>query len=637
MLIFFNILTSVIALTGCISLFISGEINPIISLTGAALFYGYYRLMTDMPQAPKWSVGMLSVLTLILFLFDAFMVSDDYLISVANLTIFFQAIKSYDLREPWDHLQVYFVSLLQLIIASELTHSIAFGVLFIFFLIALVNAIILAHFIKAGTGVKIQIKKPLIYISLLTLFVTAIIFIAAPRITGGLWGKGRQKSIKTAGFSDKVDFGSFGDVKLDPTVVMRVKLGEADKGPYYWRGMSHNFFDGISWREAEGEKRWIYKRDGFFILRPFRKEKAVVQSIYLEPMDTEVIFGLSEVVAIESNSRAISVDEAGAIYVPFKKGKQFFYTVYSVGEAVPENSETEFNLQVPEGIERVAQLALSMTARINSDALKALAIEKYLRENYIYTLSTSEPPEGVSPIEDFLFNSRKGYCEHYATAMVLMLRSVGIPSRIVTGFYGGEMNAYGNYLIVRQSNAHSWVEALINKKWLRFDPTPAVAIDRPSAIVMYLDMLKMQWNRYVVSYSSYDQREIMRVITMPFRFPKMPELSYKGLRGVAFTEAPAAIMLMVLLFFIWKAFKRKRYGFVTAQYVKMRKNLKKRGLKISPYMTSQEIERAAVRSGFDGNISEFISLYEEYRFGNKSIPEEEKARYRQLLKEIKKR
>jgi len=118
MLIFFNILTSIIALTGCISLFISGEINPIISLAGAALFYGYYRLMTNMPQAPKWSISMLSVITLILFLFDAFMVSDDYLISVANLTIFFQAIKSYDLRDPWDHLQVSFMSLLQLIIAS---------------------------------------------------------------------------------------------------------------------------------------------------------------------------------------------------------------------------------------------------------------------------------------------------------------------------------------------------------------------------------------------------------------------------------------------------------------------------------------------------------------------------------------
>jgi transglutaminase-like putative cysteine protease len=636
MLIFFNILTSIIALAGCISLFISGEINPVFSLAGAALFYGYYRLMTNMPQAPKWSISMLSVITLILFLFDAFMVSDDYLISVANLTIFFQAIKSYDLREPWDHLQVSFMSLLQLIIASEFTHSIAFGVLFIFFLTAIVNAIILAHFIKAGTGAKIPIKKPLIYLSLLTIFVTAIIFIAAPRITGGLWGKGRQKSIKTAGFSEKVDFGSFGDVKLDPTIVMRVKLSAADKGPYYWRGMSHNYFDGISWREAAGEKRWIYKRDGFFIIRPFRKEKAVIQSIYLEPMDTEVIFGLSEVVAVEANSRAINVDEARAIFVPFKKGKQFFYTAYSVSEAVPENSETGFNLQVPEGIEKVKQLARSITARITNDALKSLAIERYLRENFTYTLSTSEPPEGVSPIEDFLFNSRKGYCEHYATAMVLMLRSVGIPSRIVTGFYGGEMNAYGGYMIVRQSNAHSWVEALINKKWLRFDPTPAVAVDRPSAIVMYLDMLKMQWDRYVVSYSSYDQREIMRVITMPFRLPRMPELSFKGFKGVAFTAAPAAIMLTALLLIIFKAFKRKRYGFVTAQYVKLRKDLKKKGLKISPYMTSQEMQRAAAKSGFDGNISEFVRIYEKYRFGNKLMPDEEKVRYRQLLKEIKK-
>ena len=195
--------------------------------------------------------------------------------------------------------------------------------------------------------------------------------------------------------------------------------------------------------------------------------------------------------------------------------------------------------------------------------------------------------------------------------LVLMLRSVGIPSRIVTGFYGGEMNAYGAYMIVRQSNAHSWVEALINKKWLRFDPTPAVAVDRPAAIVMYLDMLKMQWNRYVVSYSSYDQREIMRVITKPFRIPQMPVLSFKGFKGLAFTAAPAAIMLTAMLLIIFKVFKRKRYGFVTAQYVKLMKDLKKKGLKISPCMTSHEIQRAAVRSGFNGNISEFVRIYEK--------------------------
>ena len=633
--IFFNILTGVIALTGCVSLLISGEINPVISLAGIALFYGYYRLMTGMSQAPKWSVSLLSVITLILFLIDFFGVSDDYLLSVANLTIFFQAIKSFDLREPWDHLQVCFMSLLQLIITSELTHSIAFGVLFILFLVALVDAIVLAHFIKSGLGAKISVRRILIRISLLTFFLTCIIFIVTPRITGGLWGKAHQKGIKTAGFSEKVDFGSFGDVKLDPTVVMRVELSSNSRGPYYWRGMTLDYFDGVSWREVATKKSLIFKRDGFFTIRPFSKEKAVIQKIYLEPIDTDVIFGLSEIAALEVNARAINVDEAQAVFLPYKKGKEVYYTVYSINELPSGDSRSRPYLQVPGGMGKVRQLAFTVTSGKNDELGKARAVENYLRDNYTYSLNTSEPPLDMRPIEDFLFHSKKGYCEHYATAMVMMLRLIGIPSRIVNGFYGGEPNAFGGYMIVRQSDAHSWVEAVIDKKWMRFDPTPAVYAGPPSKVSLYLDMLRMKWNRYVVSFSSLDQREIMHFFTLPFRLPGLPQFRVTGFKGFALHAAVAVLMLVGIMFAVFKALKWKRYGFVTAEYIKFRKELKKKGMKISPCQTPQELRKAAIHAGLNGDVSDFLRMYEEFRFGNKTMTDEEKVKYHQLLKEIK--
>ena len=128
----------------------------------------------------------------------------------------------------------------------------------------------------------------------------------------------------------------------------------------------------------------------------------------------------------------------------------------------------------------------------------------------------------MRPVDDFLFNSKRGYCEHYASAMVLMLRTIGIPARIVTGFYGGEFNEYGGYVIVRQSNAHSWVEAAIDGRWRLFDPTPPVVERRASAIGYLLDMLRMKWNRYVVAFSASDQKEIIRTLSMPFRLPSLP-------------------------------------------------------------------------------------------------------------------
>ena len=164
MLKLYSALTFIIAFTGCISLFMSGEINGVLALPGTALVYGYYRSFRGMAQAPKKAVSLLSAITLLIFIADAFIISHDYLISVANLTILFQAIKSYDLKEPWDNLQVYFMSLLQLIITSELTHSLAFGALFMLFLIAFVIAMMLAHFQKEGVTINAIAKKgPLMY------------------------------------------------------------------------------------------------------------------------------------------------------------------------------------------------------------------------------------------------------------------------------------------------------------------------------------------------------------------------------------------------------------------------------------------------------------------------------------------
>ena len=628
----YSVLTAIIAFTGCLSLVISGEVNPFMSLTAIGLLPGYYRLLKGMPQAPRWLIGGFSVLTLLIFFADSLVISKDYFLGVAHLTITFQAIKSFDLREPWDNLQVFFVSLLQLIITSEFTHSIVFGVIFIFFLVALVAAMVLAHFIREGTTIKAGIKEPVMFISFLTLLITIFFFLSIPRVSGGLWVKGHAKSIKTVGFSEKVDFGSFGEVKLDPTIVMRVELTGNVRGAYYWRGMTLNYFDGISWKNTLKGKTWIYKKGERFNIKPFKKERATIQRVFLEPMDTDVIFGLSEIAAVEAKGSILFIDNSGALFLPIKKGKRFDYIVYSVHDMPVLKEEKNDYLQLPSGIERISRLAHSITDGKNIDSERAATIEKFLGENYTYSFALSPPPEGISPIEDFLFISKKGYCEHYATAMVLMLRSLGIPARIVTGYSGGEMNEYGGYIILRQSNAHSWVEAVIDGKWRRFDPTPPVLLERPSASALFIDMLIMKWDRYVVAFSVSDQKEIIKTFSMPFTLRVMPDLRFHGFRGILYILLPTLGIVFIL--FLIRHLQFKKYGFITAKYIRLRNIVKNKGAKIKPSSTPSDVKREVVQLGIDTGVAEFIKLYEDHRFGGKDMRGEDRARYQSLIKEI---
>jgi transglutaminase-like putative cysteine protease len=640
MLQLYRLLTAVLAFTGCISLVMSGEVNPLMSLTGIGLFPGYYRFLRGMPCAPKWAISGFSVLTLFVFFFDTLIISNDYFLGVTHLTITFQAIKSFDLKEPWDHLQVYFMALLQLIIASELIYSIAFGIIFILFLITFVSAIVFAHFMKEGTMLlrsnnndKVSIKKPVIYISLLTLMITVIFFVSIPRVSEGLWGKSHKKSIRTAGFSEKVDFGSFGDVKLDPTVVMRIEMDSSVKGPYYWRGMTLNHFDGVSWKDTIDRMEWIYKKYEKFNIKPFMEDRSVVQRMFLEPMDTDVIFGLSDIAAVEAKGTIIYIDKAGALFLPVKRGKQFNYIVYSVSDVSMQKGYINKYLQLPVGIERIKRLSHEITKGKDKDIDKAIKIEKYLRENYNYSLSTTQPPEGISPIDDFLFNSKKGYCEHFATSMALMLRTVGVPSRVVNGFLGGEMNKYGGYLIVRQSNAHSWVEALIDGKWKRFDPTPPVLIEHDSDLALYIDMLRMMWDRYVVAFSISDQREIVKAFSIPFRLPLSYDYRLHRFYGIIYLLLLLSCITLILFFLRHLHFRR--YGFVTAQYMKLIKAVKNKGATITISSTPSDVIKEAVQFGIGSKVEEFIELYEESRFGGEEMKREDRARYQSLMEEIK--
>ncbi len=619
---------------------LSGEMNPLMSLAGLAMFPGYWRLLKGSPPAGKSVIGTLSLLTLGIFFFDALVVSGDAFLAVAHLTIAFQGLKSFDLKEPWDHLQVYFVSLLQLVIASELTSSVVFGAVFVLFMVLLVTAMILSHFQKEGYREASGLKKPVVVISLLTLCLTLFFFAALPRTSHRFVGRSHVRAIRTSGFSTKMDFGSFGNIKLDPTVVMRIETDKDLRIPLYWRGIVFDYFDGIAWRNSLGgslSRRYRFgPGENEYVLSPYDRREAVEQRIYLEPMDSDVIFGLSEVMSVRADSASLLEDGASGIHVPGKSSRRFRCTVYSIPGDSLRGVPDERYLQLPAGMQRIADLAKRATRGAATAAEKALAIERYLRENYSYSLSPPRPAKGETPIEDFLFTSKKGYCEHYATSMVVMLRSQGVPARIVTGFYGGEKNEYGGYIIVRESNAHSWVEALTDGRWRRFDPTPAVSPGHPPAFALLLDSLRMNWSRYVVGFSSADQRMILRAFSLPF---SLPGVYLPGVKEVPLRTAACAVFVLgatcFAVYIACRNIRHRRYDFVSGKYMEFRRFLKKKGVRVSSATTPGDLRHAARDRGWK-SAEEFLCLYEECRFGKKEMGTEKRKIYDRLFKEIKK-
>jgi transglutaminase-like putative cysteine protease len=611
----YKLFTAIVALIGNISLIATGEMSPVFSLIGTGLLWGYYRSLKGYPSLPKRAIGGFTFTTFIVFLIN-FYITGDIFIAVAQMTLIFQTLKSFDIKEPWDPLQVFFVSLLQLLMASELTLSISFGIVFLVFLIFIVVSILLGHFVKEGQTVFKPYLKPIALITLFTLILTIIFFVSIPRFMSGLWGKSFLKGIKTAGFSEKVDFGSFGEVKLDETVVMRVILEPEPEEPLYLRGMTFDYFDGVSWNDTTKDMRKIYRRSGDFVRDVSEEDKKFEAAVYLEPIDSDVIFTIKKPYRIDSAGYYMRRDSAWSFYMRQKASKRFSYRMFSIDDYYRDNVFLKSYVQFPDGMESVKSLTRDITSNAPGAFEKAKLIRDYLVNNYQYSLVSEQADSGSSAVEHFLFTSRRGYCEHFATAMILMARAEGIPARLVTGFLRGGKNTFGDYYLIRQSDAHSWVEAYIDGKWITFDPTPPVSDSKKVNLLLLLDMVNMNWNRYVVGFSSYDQRRMTNYF-----------LGYRRVVGAvpglpSFTIIPVGVIL-VLLFLVYLKKRRDlsyaRSRGASAEYVQFMKRVSRYGGKVTPSSSTDEVYREALKTDrFErGIVKRFIESYRLLRFSGR--------------------
>ncbi len=410
------------------------------------------------------------------------------------------------------------------------------GLLFLLAFLAYVGlatvALIFGHLRREGKRHGIQdIPVPRSFLltatamSIVTLTVAALVFLAFPRVSRGWAGRGETMATSIAGFADQVTLGNHGGrIYGNPQIVLRVEFPNGappDLQSLYWRGRSYDRFDGIRWSRsprlppAQAPPAW-YEMWGTTLL---------FQRIYGAPLDTRVLFALHPLMEVEAdpNIQPISDNAGDRSYWGFGLPSYNAFSLASrpspsqlrtaQGAFVPARS---YYTQLPSLSPEVTALADSLLAGLPTDYDRARALESWFQNEFTYTLQLPGTAREAT-LEHFLLHRRAGHCEYFSTAMVVLLRTQGIPAREVNGFLGGSWSGFGNYLAVTQNEAHAWVEMWFpGFGWVPFDPTP-VGRTESSRLTswfwpgrFFFDAVQHRWNRWVLDYSLQTQFNLFR-------------------------------------------------------------------------------------------------------------------------------
>ncbi len=696
----FRLSYHLLVLAGLLSQALTGALNAMILALGfGALIFSFFGERLRLHLVLSRGMGNLAaVIALVFALLDYFLISGDLIIASAHMVILIQAVRLFSLNGNRDYYQLYGLSFFGLISAAGLTFSLSFIVFFLFYLLMLTWTLILHHFKEAteraglgptaglhASGVTLVTARFFMTVSLIALlsfFITLAFFYTIPRIGFG-YLRSQNRLRHLSGFSTTVDLGVFGPVLLDPQIVMRVEVpqGKASQrtAPVRWRGMAFDYYDGRSWKSGAPFDRLIRSEgSGVFRIRKRPTTRHVLEQVfYVEPLDIDVAFSAPGIFSLSGRFHYLRANRMGIIKLPSygRRGARLKYGVQSEiastdhGREIhpsepPAEDEQDFSLQVPEGSEQIRLLAERVAGDLERDSEKVEAIETFLKQQYTYSLDVERNP-AHRPIDDFLFYQKRGYCEHFATAMTLMVRSLGIPARLVSGFLGGEWNEFGGYYLVRQKNAHTWVEVYLPQwGWVTFDPTPPGASREPTLPIMaslfkFIDALRLKWNRYVINYQLKDQIAVVRTAhRKSIHLRRIGRHMVEALKIHChrwFRKVPPLGKILILflsvlggggiLYLILKKWRKwfipaggvNRQPIRVAFYRELIKILEGRGFSREEGVTPLEYARQVIRSNGPayGGVLSITQLYNRHRFGRVEISSSEMAYIRSTLNELR--
>jgi transglutaminase-like putative cysteine protease len=380
------------------------------------------------------------------------------------------------------------------------------------------------------------------------------------------------------GFSTRVDLGSVGKLRSDPTIAMRVHLTEANGAPasrlaLYLRGTSFDHYDGSAWTRTRPLHQTL-QQDGNFVWIGGGPRGALAMTVDLEPINPPIVFLPADAVGFRVMEPSEGISPKGPKLTGAADGEYKYerveerglqYAVYR-GRTRPGllgSADLDRYLQVPDPIrDQLTTLAKQWSSGLTQDRDLAHAIEEHLRTDYRYDLDS---PSGAAaqPLLHFLFVSKAGHCEFYSTAMAVLLRTLHVPTRNVTGFIGGTYNRFGDFYAVRQGDAHSWVEVYLDGAgWTRYDPTPPLSSaprSEMTGLVAFLrDVIEaaaQRWSRHVIGYDLDQQIELFRSVKQ--RYHDWGDTRFVS-RLKPLVPVLGALIFAGLLYFAWRRLRLQR-------------------------------------------------------------------------------
>lgn len=677
----------------------------------AIKFWGYIR-GSEYALSPR-AVTRISVFYVFFFGLDFLIFSagpsplDSLLNATVHLILFTTVIKVFSARTYRDYGYLATLSFLMMLSSAVLTVGTTYLVFFTFYVIFAISTFV-SYEIKRGMeaaqrppegpfrapeqnrrAIENALTTTAIGLAAGIVVLASVLFFVIPRYRTGYLTSLSMQAQNITGFSESVNLGDIGKILRSPLVVMRV-VPEGSPRQFIgikWRGVALTSFDGRHWFNDNTEQYPLqpvafqpdirFRLPGSYTRLGYPRHPLRYR-VLRAALSTDVLFAAARPEVVSGSLRLLNLDQTDSLHSPQHTYITFGYDVVSdIGQpSVQELRAASADyppdlkllyLRLPELNPRIAELAQSVTASGGNNYDRVVAVQNYLRDNFRYTL---DPPaiEPKDPIGSFLFKSKSGYCEYFAAAMTVMLRTLDIPARLVNGFQTGTYNRIGKDFVVRARDAHSWVEVYFpDYGWIPFDPTPPDPNPViPAAWDDYVDAFALFWNEWVINYDFSHQVRLARQVEQDSRtfqqqfHERTDKLKKQGI--VLAYKVEGWLMshkLVVLLFmmavltaliaaeksgsiaelrFLWTwNFGRTDASLspheATLTYQQLLRALQKKGFRRRPSQTPREFALSFLGTRMGPGVQEFTRLYNTLRFGHTRVS---LARLKQILEDIRK-
>jgi protein-glutamine gamma-glutamyltransferase len=545
---YFNVALYLLVVCGFGALASTGGLDlPALIVVGLALALRGYQLLTrrEFAISERWTT-VLTLIYVAVALADYFFLSRSFLATTVHLALFLIVVRLFSLQRTRDHYMLAVLSFGMVLAAAVLTVGGVFLLSFAAFLLVAVITFVLME-MRHSVAAEQNAQDPRVPVParrmayglmaiapalmLMILAGSFLIFFLLPRVSSRYLSAYTSTSDVSTGFTDHVELGRIGQIQQSSAAVMHIEIQNDLQGGYdlRWRGVALSNFDGRIWTNSYHQTQLRPVGDGIYRLMPPVDRRGVAAAagrsiryrVLMEPVGTNVFFLAERPRSLRGNFRLVTTDAGGAVY---NLDTDHPINRYEAESQLPVIDSEELRLaantapadldkylELPPLDIRISKLAEEITAQAPSNYDKAVALEQYLSTHFGYTLQLPRTlPQ--DPLANFLFERKTGHCEYFASSMAVMLRSLRIPSRMVTGFHGGEFNDLTGQYVVRASDAHSWVEAYFpGSGWISFDPTPAGSLPTRggwSRLRLYADAAASFWREWIINYDVSHQRTL---------------------------------------------------------------------------------------------------------------------------------